>query len=266
MSDLTGKLGMVLTEPLISSSPPSHPGIITTYRLYPGGKAYSVPRLQDYGNPIQDVNFVPDPINNPLGIYRTDGALTIGNNVQITGTIISDSSGGADINLSGTGIVLKAFNLPALYGSSQTFQLPAILSKADLQLNSGSDAQISGAAIVWDQFEIKQGSTSTNFALTGNLIADTVLLRGRSSWVMSSSTWNNDRILYHLQLLAAHPILYFPDFEQAIRGMTVKPTLTFSADSSGVKPHWHDWSQPVYQADSADPGLCWEIVRREDGS
>jgi hypothetical protein len=57
---------------------------------------------------------------------------------------------------------------------------------------------------------------------------------------------------------------YFPDWEQTQRSFTVKPTLTFSPDSSGVKPHWHDWSQPVYQPDPADPGLKWEVVRWEE--
>ena len=263
MALLTGQLGMVLTEPLASSMPPAHPGRIATYKLYSGGKSYTVPRLQDYGNPVQSVTLAPDPVNNPLGIYRTDGALSIGNNVQITGTIISDSSSGAEINVTGTGVVLKPFNLPGLYGSSLIYQLPSVLSQAALRVNSGSNAQISGTAITWDQFEVKQGSASTSFSFTGNLIADTLLLRGRTSWIMSPSAWNGDRTLFQLQLLATHPIPYFPDFEQILRGFTVKPTLTFSSDSSGVKPHWHDWSQAVYQPDPIDSGLRWEIVRWE---
>jgi hypothetical protein len=264
MSVLTGQLGTVLTEPLASSIPPSHPGKITAYTLYPGGQSYNVPRLQDYGNPIQNVTLAPDPATNPLGIFRTDGSLTIGNNVQITGTIISDNSGGSEITITGTDVILKPFSLPALYGSPQTYQLPAVLSKAALRLNSGSEAELSGATIVWDQFEVKPGSSSTSFLLTGNLIADTVLVRGRTNWVMTPSVWNGDRSLFSLQLVTAHPIPYFPDFEQILRGMVVKPALTFSPDSSGVKPHWHDWSKAVYQPDSADPGLRWEIVRWEE--
>ena len=50
-------------------------------------------------------------------------------------------------------------------------------------MNSGSDAQINGTTIVWKEFEIKQGTAASKFALTGNLIADTVWLRGRTSWV-----------------------------------------------------------------------------------
>jgi hypothetical protein len=48
------------------------------------------------------------------------------------------------------------------------------------------------------------------------------------------------------------------------KGFVVKPTLTFSPASGAVQPHWHDWSQPVYQPDPADPGLKWEVVRWEE--
>ena len=72
------------------------------------------------GNPIQNVALVPDPLTNPLGIYRSTGSLSIQSNVQITGTVISDG-GGSDIQVYGTSVVLKPFNLPAIYGSSQAY-------------------------------------------------------------------------------------------------------------------------------------------------
>jgi len=265
VTTMTTNLGMVLTEPLVTSTPPSHPGTITTYKLYPGGKSYDVKRLQDYGNPIQNLTLDPDPETNPLGVYRTDGSLTIASNVQLTGTIISDNSGGSDILVTGTGVVLNGYTMPSLYGSSTSYQMPSILSQASLRMNSGSDAQINGTAVVWKEFEIKQGTLASKFALTGNLITDTLLIRGRTTWIMNPGTWNTDRTLFNLQLLGGNPVLYFPDYEQNIRGFTVKPALTFSSNSTGVQPHWHDWSKPVYQPDSADPGLKWEVVRWEDG-
>ena len=82
------------------------------------------------------------------------------------------------------------------------------------------------------------------------------------TWTLNIGQWNSDQIAYTAQSLVGIP--YFPDYEQAVRGFTVKPTLTFSPDSSGVKPHWHDWSQPFYQADPSDPGLKWEVVRWEE--
>lgn len=264
ITSLTTNLATVSTEALTTSAPPEHPGPITTYKLYPGGKSYGIKRLQDYGNPMQNVTLLPDPVLNPLGIYRTEGSLTIANNVQCTGTIIGDNSGSADIVITGTNVVINGSNMPALYGSASTYQLPSVLSKASLRMDSGSDAQINGTAMVWKEFEIKQGTAASKFALTGNLIADTVLLRGRSNWVLTAPTWSSDNTLFNLQKLTGIP--YFPDYQENKRGFTVKPTLTFSSNSSGVQPHWHDWSQPVYQPDSADPGLKWEVVRWEDGS
>lgn len=264
VTTMTVNLGTLSTEALITSSPPNHPGTTTTYTLFPGGKSYEIKPLQDYGSPLQNVVIAPDPEVNPLGVYRTDGSLTISSNVQFTGTIISDGSGSSDIVVSGTNVVINGSNMPALYGSASTYQLPSVLSKAALRMNSGSDAQINGTAVVWKEFEIKQGTAASKFALTGNLIADTVLLRGRTNWIQSPTVWSTDRTLFNLQALTGIP--YFPDYEQSIRGFTVKPTLTFSSNSTGVQPHWHDWSQPIYQPDSADPGLKWEVVRWEDGS
>ena len=79
---------------------------------------------------------------------------------------------------------------------------------------------------------------------------------------MNSGNWTSDKLLFTLQMVIGIP--YFPDFEAAGRGFTVKPALTFSSDSSGVKPHWHDWTKAVYQPDPADPGLRWEVVRWEE--
>ena len=77
MSLLTAKLGMILAEPLIGDGAPvSYPGAVLSYKLYPGGKSYTTPVLQNnYGNPIQNVTIAPDPVNNPLGIYRSSGSL-----------------------------------------------------------------------------------------------------------------------------------------------------------------------------------------------
>jgi hypothetical protein len=264
MTLLTAKLGMVLVEPLVApGTPVSHPGAVLTYKLYPGGKDYAVPILQNnYGNPIQNVTAGPDPVINPLGVFRSSGSLSVQSNVDITGTIITD--GATEIQLTGTNIKLKPFNLPSLYGSSQIRQLPTAMILDDLELHSGASAQLNGAVIVWDEFEIKNGATSTSLNLTGNLLVKKLLLKGRAPWTQTAATWNTDNMLFAAQLVGPSPILYFPDYMQTQKGFVVKPNLTFSPDSSGVKPHWHDWSQPVYQADPADPGLKWEVVRWEE--
>jgi hypothetical protein len=271
MSLLSNNLRISYTEannlPTLPSLP-GHPGSVLKYKLYPGGADYTPPIIQNsFGNPIQNVTLAPDPLTNPLGIYRSTGSLSIQNNVQITGTLISDG-GGSDIQIYGTNVVLKPNNLPAIYGSSQTYQLPAVIAFTDLRMNSGSTVQISGTTIVCGEFEIKSGPATSSFALTGNLMTNTLLLRGRTSgisayfWNQSAATWSTDKVLFGAQ--SATGIPYFPDYLESKKGLVVKPTLTFTADSSGVLPHWHDWSQPVYQPDPSDAGLRWEVVRWED--
>jgi hypothetical protein len=205
---------------------------------------------------------------NPLGIYRTNGSLTIQSNVQITGTIITENSGGAEIQIpqGTTNVVLKANNMPALYGTSTEYQLPTLIARSNVVINKSADVQIDGAALCWSTFEVfnddSTAANSTKLALTGNLITDTFKQHGRSTWTLSALQWQIDQLVFSGQMLTGIP--YFPDWEQNQRGFTVKPTLTFSPDSSGVKPHWHDWTQAVYQPDPSDPGLKWEVVRWEE--
>lgn len=258
---LTADLGTPAVEALLTASPPGHPGTVSSYKLYPGGKDYYPTLLQ---GTISGQTFAPDVLQNPLGIYRTNGTLTLANNVQVTGTILTEDSSAAEIQITGTSVVLKPNSLPALYGASQTFQLPTLITKSNVVVNKASDVQLTGATLCTKQFIVwnNDGTTATKFSLTGNLITDTFLLYGRSTWKQTALQWNIDQLAFAAQILTGTP--YFPDYEQNLRGFTVKPTLTFSPDSSGVKPHWHDWSQAVYQPDSADPGLRWEIVRWEE--
>ena len=282
---LQSKLGLTLTDSAAATTDPlTHPGSVINYRLYPGGKPYTPPILQGMGNPIQNVTLGPNPINNPLGVFRVSGALTVQSNVRITGTVISDAIG-HDISVSGTNVVFEAANLPALYGSNDVYQLPAVIARSDLAVSSAADVKIRGSAIVWDDFELKRGSPSTKFELRGNLATSSLLLRGRDAWTLTPTTWNNDladfdppggllggllsllesllnNVRAFLGLASDEPV-FFPDYMHYKRGFVTQPALTFTPESSGVLPRWHDWSQPVYQKDPGDPGLRWEVIRWE---
>jgi hypothetical protein len=261
---LTVDLGTPALEPVLTASPPSHPGSILQYRLYPGGEPYDVELLQ---SPLSGKTIAPRVIENPLGIYRTSGTLTIGSNVQLTGTIISENSGSAEIQITGTtNVVLQPNNLPALYGTSQTYQLPTLISKSNVVINKATDVQLNGTTVCWKTFEVWNNdpiatNIATKLSVTGSLVTDTFIQHGRSTWTQTPLQWFVDQLAYSGQ----SAIPYFPDWEQASsHAFTVKPTLTFSPDSSGVNPHWHDWSQAVYQPDPADPGLKWEVIRWEE--
>jgi hypothetical protein len=262
---MQNKLGLTLIDSNVSNSAPfAYPGTVSSYKLYPGGQSYTVPIIQTtYGNPIQNVTLAPDQVNNPLGLFRSSSTLNIQNNVNITGTVISDSSN-PDIQVYGSNVSWQPATLPALYGSNISYQLPSALVY-DLRMNSGATVQLSGTTLVWHEFEIKQGAASSSLSFAGSLVANTLLLRGRTSWIQTPTTWNNDRSNWGgLNFFSPNFSLFFTDYMEKAKGFTVKPTLTFSPASGAVQPHWHDWSQPVYQPDPADPGLKWEVVRWED--
>jgi hypothetical protein len=267
---IQSQLGITTNNNTTSNNDPlSHPGQVSTYKLYPGGIDYAPPVIQNvYGNPIQNVTLGPDPLANPLGIFRSSGTLNVQGNVKVTGTIIAET-GGSDIQVYGTSVVLQGNSLPLLSGSTQVYQLPLILGKDDFRMNPACDVQVNGFAMIWDEFELKYGSPSTKFALTGNLATSTLLCRGRDTqWNLTTAQWATQyaNFLTNLSLGLADParVAYFPDYLQKQLNMTVQPILTFTASSSGVKPHWHDWTQPVFQPDTADPGLRWDVVRWED--
>lgn len=267
-----------------TTAPLTHPGDVASYRLYPGGKTYTPPVLQDlYGGTLQNVTLAPDPQANPLGVFRCKGALAIQNNVNIKGLVVADSST-PDVQIYGTNVVLQAANLPRLEGSNQDYQLPILIVREDLRIHGGSGTQMKGVTVLFDEFELKRGSPTTTFALTGNLLAAGINLKGRDTWTMTATNWTQDyndfngtggllaailsALLDTIRSALGLPggaTVHFPEYMQHVRGFTVQPALTLQPDSSGVLSRWQDWSQPIYQQDPGDPGLRWNLVRYEDG-
>ena len=66
------------------------PSAMSTYRLYPGGKSYTIPQLPAT---IQGSAYQADPATNPAGIFFRNGTLNINANTTIRGTIIAASGG-----------------------------------------------------------------------------------------------------------------------------------------------------------------------------
>jgi len=266
---LNTKLGLLTVNSLASTNNPlAHPGSVTSYRLYPGGKAYDVPVVQAlYGSTLQNVTLAPDPVTNPLGVFRSSGSLSLQNNVLIRGTLLTEGSS-PDIQVSGTNVRLEGVNLPGLSGTTQVYQLPTALVADDLRIHSSADVEIKGFTMVWDEFELRPGSASTRLKVEGNLVTAGLLLQGRSSWVLNGSEWGAELSAFQTNLLLPlsdpNRITYFPTWMERKRGFTVQPALTFQPASSGVRPHWHDWTQPVFQKASSDAGLAWDLVRWEE--
>ena len=284
LSLLTTQLGLTTVDSLDSTlNPLTHPGAISSYQLYPGGKTYSPPVLQNSnGSTLQNVTLGPDPVTNPLGVFRSTGSLFLQSNVQITGTLITDNTS-SDVQVYGTNVVIQPASLPKLHGSATVYQLPAALVRDDLEIHPLSSMQLRGFSVVWDEFDLKRGSPNTQFTMVGNLAAAGLLLKGRDTWTMTATDWDNDyknftdsggllgglltAILNDIRaILGLGPgdPVFFPEYMQHVRGFIVQPTLTFQPDLSGVQPHWQNWTQPVFQKGASDEGLVWDVIRWED--
>jgi len=261
---LEDELNLPTTElnGVTNATPIAHPGTVSTYRLYPGGKIYTVPTIQTtYGSSLTNITLGPNVLTNPLGVFRSSGTLELGNNAKVTGTIITDGSTGA-INIAGTGVELKAADLPALYGSSTVYQLPVALVKDDLRIRSLSRSSVQGLAMVWDEYQFETGGKATTFSHTGRVLTAKLTLNGRTEWNLGSGGWTTQ---FNAFTAVSSVIPYFPAYLQLFASLPVNPTLTIQPASSAVDYHWQDWTQSVYVKAAADLGLRWEIIRVQDG-
>jgi hypothetical protein len=271
MTQLQTDLGLTLADTTASNtSPVAHPGPVVSYRLYPGGKAYTAPILQDeYGSALENVTLEPDPTTNPLGIYRNRNSIDVNDNVRIRGTIIGEGTT-SDIQVYGANVSLEPVNLAPLEGSSQTYQLPVAILRDDIDIHDTSDATISGLLMCYDEFEIRSGSKNAQFQFNGQLMAAGLAVRGREEFaLLGSLEWTTQHALFLLQFdpLVPTATRYFPEWMEDQVNLPEEPRLRFTRDTSGVKYHWHPWgTQAVYQKDPADPGLRWNLVRWVEGS
>ena len=149
---LQNDLGLTTVNSAASAGAPlTHPGSVSSYRLYPGGKSYTPPIVQDtHGSTLQNVTLAADPVTNPLGLFRSQGTLSLQNNVRLTGMLVLQNSSD-DLFIYGTNVVLQAADLPKLESSNQRYQLPVALVADDLRVESLSSSQISGLEVILDE-------------------------------------------------------------------------------------------------------------------
>jgi hypothetical protein len=263
LSLLSGNLNVTLVDaPRGGSAPVSHPGALSSYRLYPGGKEYEIPVIQSlHGYELSGVTLAPDPIENPLGVFRSQGYLRFRDNVTIQGSIITDGFE-PDIDVSGVNIAWSSAELPRLEGqaASETVHLPAALVMDDFRVDSGARMTLNGALVVWDELEVEERTSSTSFSMEGRVLADEFAIRGRSSWKLNSTIWSALLYYFNLNLDSTNPELYFPRWLEANFGMQAAPKITFRPGAATATHHWQDWSQPVYATQATDEGLIWDLL------
>lgn len=242
--------------------PVTHPGSITSYKLYPGGPTYAIPNLSSvYGGEVKDVTLKPDPQTNPLGIYRTTAAIRLGDNANIQGTIISPSTS-QTVSIRGKNVVLSGYSLPLIEGTTTARQLPALLANYQVSVETGAQATINGSVMAWDSLAVQTHTSDTKLQIKGRVFANDFDIHGVSDWTTSHGTWTSKLNAFLVQRLLGGLLNspYMPIWLKLNYDQNPQPTLTISPDSSGVLYHWHDWTQPVYQVASGDDGLRWNVI------
>lgn len=265
-SSLTNSLGLsVLSSAASTSAPVSRPGSVTSYTLYPGGASYAIPSITaTYGTTPSNLTLTANPVANPLGVYRSEGQVTFGNNVSLSGVLLAGDSS-ADVQINGTGVTLAGRNLPALEGTTTNYQLPALMVGDDLQVLNASNATIRGLAVVWDEFELAYGSENQTLDFQGHLLTAKFLARGRQEWDIDDILWDLARTYFLMQYKSppdATTISYFPEYVRRAAGFNYSPPLLkLAPNSDGVVYRWQDWSQSIYVKGASDTGLKWNVIR-----
>ena len=262
LSLIEDDLNVSVTDiPASNSAPLSHPGSVTGYRLYPGGKQYVVPALP-YS--LSNASYGPDVMANPLGVFRCPGTLVLNSNVSIQGTILT--TGGGDIQVQGNNVTLTPFDLPAL-DSGGTVQLPVAIVADDIWVYEPDGTSIRGLAVASDDFEIRKGTEDTRFSYEGRIIVQELKLYGRSQWDMYAATWSSliERFMDQLYDTSdSNHSRYFPRWLGNVSSREPEPQLTIKPDPKSPSYHWQDWSQPVYVPHPNDVGLVWDLLEWTD--
>jgi hypothetical protein len=243
-----------------STAPLAHPGNgVTSYRLYLGGKVYRA--VEILGSSISGQTLEPDMVDNPLGVFYRNGALTLNSGASILGTLVVDGSTSfADLFFSGTNVSLSSAYVPSLDGSSQSNELPVAIVKDDIRATSGCDVSVRGFVAAGDDFELRAGNGSMRYDLEGRLLTGELLVRERWDWAQTISWWRERAVEFLGQLDHAGAIRYFPQWLEGQQALTVEPKLQIRPPSQPVSYHWHDWTSPLFVPGDGDEALRWDLI------
>jgi hypothetical protein len=243
-----------------TTAPATHPGNVTSYRLYAGGPAYAIPALS---STLAGVALGPDPAANPLGVVRVPVGAQLGDDVTIRGTLIA---GSGHLSVQGVNVRLESIPLPAMHGDSRSHRLPTALVQQDLRLGERSQGSITGMAMVWGTCRVEGSEPQVDFQIMGRLWTRVLDVEGRSNWSNPVESWTNALAGFLAQLAAPGTELaipHFPLYMQAAAGLDPRPVFSVQPKAGVVAYHWQDWNQPVFVPHPSDGGLLWDVVRLE---
>lgn len=244
--------------PQTSAAPLTHPGSVTTYRLYSGGKSYTVPTLD---GSLRNKTLGPDPEVNPLGIFYRLGNLDVQENVSITGVVIVNATDSTpDIEVYGQNVRFNSVTLPQLDGSTTPIKLPAAIVKDDFRVYDHAQGELNGLAVAFGEFGFPAGSQDTRFTVTGRTIVNEFYVQPRSEWWHTTSWWKSQLHNFFTQLSGSNPNLYFLSWLHATNSLNPQSQIVIRPPQAGESFHWPNWSQPIFVPHPSDGGLRWELL------
>ena len=66
-------------------------------------------------------------------------------------------------------------------------------------------------------------------------------------------------LLFNNQKNDPHGIKYFPLYLGSL-GLDPTPRVTIKPATTSVRYHWHNPQNTIYVANTADSGLCWDLL------
>ena len=244
----------------LSSSAPTNTTISGShYQLYPGGPLYEIPLLP---GTIQNMTLTPDPATNPLGLFRSNGSVTLRDQIALQGTLISQTFGGK-IRLRGNQISMQAIDLPPLDGDETVYQLPALIAADDIETDSDTHISIRGAVTTFGEMEFDTGGWDSSFEIEGMVYTESFDLQACESWknVANYSAIHFQNFLNIKGQMTTENFVSWLD-ETTSGKFTNQYKIALPADPPTYQ--WLDLSQPLYQVGDGDVGLVWELVRWKD--
>jgi hypothetical protein len=232
----------------------SKPAFFTSYRIFPGGPAYTIPRIP---GSLQNETLAPDVIDNPLGLFYADTNVTLGDNVTVRGTLFCRES----VRVDGTNVRLDPVDLPPLWGSSLPIRLPVATCR-DFEVEAESACVISGLLAAFDSIDVANAWSRGQLTVTGRVIADDLDIREDERW-RSVDWWKR----YDDYLRFGSSATYFPVWMRLI-GYHYAPTVEIK-EGETVQYHWYRPGAAIFvphpndfsEADPDErPGLRWELI------
>jgi len=249
----------------------NHPGQVSTYRIYPGGKEYSADVL---GYSQQNVTWQPNPETNPLGIYYREGTLRLCGNVTIEGTLIVKGNWNGDVEIEGTNVLLQPHDLPPLYGSDRPIRLPVAVVDHDFEIYPNAQSTVKGLLTVWNEFRVcKDGQRDMAVTFQGPIVAREILIRPRSEWYDGkwSDWWDTQYQAFLDQEATGEP--YFPAWLSDVHGLDSHPFVLIQpeprdAGEPAPRYHWKNQYDAIYVPHPNDiergVGLRWDLLEWTD--